>query len=167
MNLTNNLANIVTGLRIPCSIWMLAYPAFSAPFYVLYLICGFTDMIDGTIARRTNSSSVFGSTLDSVADIVFTATVFAKILPAIRIPKWLMIWILIIAVVKITTLLLIFLRRTNTASYHSPLNKLTGFLLFLMPLTVSCIPLYISIPIVCIIATVTAIQEVYFIHRIS
>ena len=45
-------------------------PAFSHQFYFLYLLCGFTDMIDGTIARKTKSVTTFGSGLDSVADFV-------------------------------------------------------------------------------------------------
>ena len=65
------LANIITGSRILCSIWMLFPPVFSRQFYILYLLCGFTDMIDGTVARKTNSVTAFGSRLDSVADFVF------------------------------------------------------------------------------------------------
>lgn len=34
---------------------------------------GFTDMIDGTIARKLGTESEFGSKFDTVADIVFVA----------------------------------------------------------------------------------------------
>ena len=44
------MANIITGCRILCSILLLFVPAFSSTFYILYLVAGFTDMIDGTIA---------------------------------------------------------------------------------------------------------------------
>ena len=167
MSLKKNLANIVTGLRIVGSLWMLIYPAFSLSFYILYLFCGLTDMIDGTIARKTNSSSAFGATLDSVADIVFTVVAFGKILPAIVLPGWLMMWILIIAVVKIATLAIIFLHRKNMQSYHSPLNKLTGFLLFLMPLSVSFIDPGIPSVLVCAIASLSAVQELHRFHAVS
>ena len=164
MRFTRNPANIVTGLRIPCSLWMMAYPAFSIPFYVLYLICGFTDMIDGTVARKTNSCSLFGATLDSAADIVFTVAAFAKILPAIALPGWVMIWILIIAVVKVTSFVIIFLHSKNILSYHSPLNKLTGLLLFLMPLSVSFIDPGITSILICSIASISAVQELHRFH---
>ena len=39
------MANIITGSRILCSILMLFSPVFSVGFYVLYLLCGLTDMI--------------------------------------------------------------------------------------------------------------------------
>lgn len=161
MGLKRNPANIVTGLRILGSLWMLGYPTFSFPFYLLYLFCGLTDMIDGTIARKTNSSSPFGATLDSVADVVFTVAAFVKILPEIALPWWIIMWIFIIAIVKAATLAIIFLRRKNTQSYHSHLNKLTGFLLFLMPLIVSFIDPGIPSVLVCAIASLSAVQDLY------
>ena len=167
MSLRKNPANIVTGLRIPVSLWMLAYPAFSLPFYLLYLFCGFTDMIDGTIARKTNSASAFGATLDSAADIVFTAAAFAKILPVLALPGWLMIWILIIAAVKAAAFAFIFFHKKNTQSYHSPLNKLTGLLLFLMPLSVSFIDPMITSTLVCSVASLSALQELRCFHAAS
>ena len=46
-------------------------------------------------------------------------------------------------------------------SMHTILNKVTGFLLFLLPLTLSFIePIYSSV-VVCFVATVAAINEVY------
>ncbi|MBR1973057.1 MAG: CDP-alcohol phosphatidyltransferase family protein, partial [Candidatus Methanomethylophilaceae archaeon] len=65
------IANVLTGCRILGSILLLIFPAFSLRFYVTYLLCGLSDMVDGTIARRTNSVSRFGSQLDTVADMVF------------------------------------------------------------------------------------------------
>ena len=60
------MANIITGIRILCSIAILFCPVPSPAFYVLYLVAGFTDMIDGTVARKTNTVSEFGSKLDTV-----------------------------------------------------------------------------------------------------
>ena len=51
------MANIVTSCRILYSILMQFPPAFSAWFYTMYLFCGLTDMVDGTIARKTNTDS--------------------------------------------------------------------------------------------------------------
>ena len=157
------LANIITGCRIVCSIWMLFMPAFSHQFYFLYLLCGFTDMIDGTIARKTKSVTAFGSGLDSVADFVFVVAAFIKLLPALNIPIWLWSCFFVIAFVKIINLTLGFLRNQRLAFEHTAMNKLTGFLLFLLPLTVSFIDLKYSANIVCAIAACSAIQEGYYI----
>ena len=42
------------------------------------------------------------------------------------------------------------------------LNKVTGLLLFLLPVTISFVDLTYTLPIVCAIATVAAMHEVYF-----
>ena len=59
---------------------------FSISFSIMYLFCGITDMVDGTIARKTKSMSEFGARLDTVADSVFVAVCFVKILPLMQFP---------------------------------------------------------------------------------
>ena len=76
-----HLANIITGLRIIGSVVLLFFDVPSLPFYITYLLCGFSDMIDGAIARKTNAVSSFGSKLDTVADIVFMVVCAVKLLP--------------------------------------------------------------------------------------
>ena len=49
------IANFITGSRIIFSFAMLTFPVFSAGFYFCYMLAGFTDMIDGTIARKIAS----------------------------------------------------------------------------------------------------------------
>ena len=60
-----HIANIITTCRIVCSICILFCPVLSVGFSSMYLFCGFTDMVDGAIARKTNSVSKFGTRLDS------------------------------------------------------------------------------------------------------
>ena len=100
------LANIITGLRILTSLALLFCPVFSPIFYALYLISGLSDMADGIIARKTHSVSDFGSRFDSIADFVFMAVCFIKILPVMDIPKWLYVWTAVIALIKIVTLII-------------------------------------------------------------
>ena len=67
------VANVITSCRILFSVIILLVPVFSPVFYGCYLAAGFTDMIDGTIARKLGTESKFGSKLDTIADIVFIA----------------------------------------------------------------------------------------------
>lgn len=60
------LANTVTGIRILGSILLALVPAFSASLYALYLLCRLSDMLDGTIARRTGSAGSFGARFDTI-----------------------------------------------------------------------------------------------------
>ena len=159
------IANIITGCRILGSVLLLFFPIFSLKFYALYLFCGFSDMIDGAIARKTNCNSSFGAKFDTVADFIFMIVVCYKLLPAIHLPLWLWIWIIIIAVIKLSNIIWGLIRTKSLISVHSILNKVTGFVLFLLPLTMQFVELKYSLSIICLIATFAAIQEGYYIKQ--
>ena len=157
--MTRHIANIITGCRIFGSILLLFFPAFSSGFYITYLLCGFSDMVDGTIARKTNSTSKFGSQLDTIADLIFVVVSLFKLLPAIHIPQWLWIWGGVIAVIKISNIIWGYVSKKQFISLHTIMNKVTGLFLFLFPLTISFVESkYITIA-VCSIATLSAVQE--------
>ncbi|MGN0403674.1 MAG: CDP-alcohol phosphatidyltransferase family protein [Bariatricus sp.] len=153
------MANIITGSRILCSILLLFFPAFSPTFYFLYLVAGFTDMIDGTIARKTNTANEFGAKLDTIADIVFVMVCMIKMLPVLSIPTWLCIWIGVIAIIKVYNIILGYIVQRKFVVYHNIMNKVTGAVLFMLPLTLSIVDLQYSAGLVCIIATLAALQE--------
>ena len=161
--MTKHIANILTGCRILGSILLLFFPAFSAAFYITYLFCGFSDMVDGTIARKTNSTSRFGSQLDTIADLIFVMVSLFKLLPSIHIPGWLGIWIGVIAVIRIGNILWGYVSKKQFISLHTIMNKLAGLLLFLLPLTISFVELKYTAIAVCSIATLSAIQEGFYI----
>ncbi len=156
------LANVITSLRIIGSVVLLFFNVHSLPFYITYLLCGFSDMIDGTIAKNTNAVSSFGSTLDTVADFIFMVVCVIKLLPMIYLPIWLWIWISFIAIIKVTNIVWGFVRRKKLVTLHIVLNKATGILLFLLPFTLQSVEPTYSFAVVCIIATIAAIQEGYY-----
>ena len=148
-----HIANMVTGYRILGSVLLLFFPAFSVEFYIIYIICGFSDMIDGTIARKTNSTSEFGSKMDTVADIVFVIASLIKVLPTIHISGWLWIWGGVIAIIKIGNIIWGYVSKKQFVSLHTIMNKVTGLLLFLLPLTISFVELKYTAVFTCSIAT--------------
>ena len=95
------MANIITAIRILCSIALLFCSALSPWFYVLYIAAGVSDMVDGWVARKTNTVSEFGSKLDTVADIIFVVVCLVKLLPVIHLPVWIYIWVGLIACIKV------------------------------------------------------------------
>ena len=161
--MTKHIANILTGCRIFGSIFLLFIPVFSMGFYIAYILCGFSDMIDGTIARRTNSTSDFGSKLDTIADFIFAVVSLFKLLPAIYIPGWLWIWGGVIAIIKISNIVWGYVCKKQFISLHTLMNKATGLLLFLLPLTISFVELKYVAMAVCSVATLSAIQEGYYV----
>ena len=157
-----HIANIVTCSRILSSVFLLFVPAFSVEFFILYILCGFSDMIDGAIARKTNTASELGSKIDTIADLVFIIVSFIKILPTINIPQWLWIWGAVIAIIKIGNIVGGYLSKKQFISLHTIMNKITGLLLFLLPLTLSFIQLKYSCIAICSMATFAAVQEGYY-----
>ena len=126
-----HIANILTGCRILGSILLLSFPVFSSAFYIIYLLCGFSDMIDGTIARKTNSTSRVGSQLDTIADLIFVVASLFTLLPAIHIPQWLWLWGSVIATIKIGNIIWRCISKKIFRSLHTIMNKVTGLVLFL------------------------------------
>ena len=145
------------------SIGLLFCPMFSACCYGLYIFCGLTDMVDGTIARKMGAISEFGAKLDTVADFLFVIASFVKLVPVIRIPVWIWIWAAVIAMGKLVTLVWGFTQMKQMPSLHTIANKATGLCLFLLPLTMSIVDPRYTAPVVCVIATISAIQEGYYI----
>lgn len=67
------MANLITCVRILCAAALAFLPALSPSFYAAYLLAGASDMLDGFIARRTNTASSLGARLDTLADFAFAA----------------------------------------------------------------------------------------------
>lgn len=159
------MANIITGVRILCSMALLFVPPFSKLFYVLYLTAGVSDMIDGTVARKTGKASEFGSKFDSIADFLFVAVCLVKLIPVLDIEKWLYMWIAIIASIKAVNIVYGLKKYKRIVFVHSVLNKITGILAFVLPLTLRFIELRYAATVVCTIATIAAIQEGHYIRN--
>ena len=159
------MANIITGIRIVLSAALLFCTAFSPTFYALYIAAGFSDMIDGAVARKTGTVSAFGSKLDTIADVVFAAVCMIKMLPVLQVPVWLYIWIAVIALIKAANIAMGYIRLKEFVSVHSAMNRATGALLFVFPLTLKFTDLRYSAAVLCAAATAAAIQEGYLIYR--
>ena len=154
-----NAANIITGFRIVFSAALLFCTVFSPEFYILYLAAGITDIIDGTVARKTNTVSKSGERLDTIADLIFVAVCFFKLIPVLDIPLWLYIWIAVIVLIRIVNIISGFVIQKRFIILHTTTNKLTGALLFILPFTLQFVDLSYSAAIVCFIATFAAAQE--------
>lgn len=158
------IANLITGIRIVTSLSILFCPVFSTVFYVLYLISGLSDIVDGIIARKTNTVSEFGSKFDSFADFILVLVCLIKMIPVIHIPNWLLIWIIVIAIIKIINLISGYVMQKKIVVLHTFMNKIAGMLLFLLPLTLTFVDLKYTGTVVCSVVTFAAVQEGHFIR---
>ena len=158
------MANIITGFRIAASLVLLFCPVFSLPFFALYLTAGISDMVDGVVARRTNTASEFGARLDTAADFVFVVVCLIRLLPLMDIPTWLYVWIGGIALIKSINVVSGIVMQKRLVTVHTVMNRVTGALLFALPLTVPLVELRITALFVCAVATFAAVQEGHLIR---
>ena len=158
------MANIITFVRVVCSAALLFCPALSAPFYVFYLSAGFTDMMDGIAARKTGTVSEFGSGFDTIADFIFAAACLIKLIPVLNFEPWMFVSVGIIAMIKMINVISGFVVQKKLVTVHSAMNRITGVLLFVLPLTVRIIDFRYIAAIVCAIAAFAAVQEGHIIR---
>lgn len=135
MVLRKNLANIITVTRIVGTIALLPLETLSRAFYAVYIYCGFSDVLDGFVARKLKITSRLGSKLDSVSDLTFYTVMMLKIFSYLKklLPKY--VWTMIYAVVFIRFMcyLWVRLKKNRLISRHTILNKLTGLTMFFLP----------------------------------
>ena len=97
----SRIPNILSASRIALCMPLLLVDAMTLPFWILYLIAGITDMLDGFLARRWGVESGFGARLDSLADFVFVLAVGYKLFPWLKLPAALWMMIGLIALIKV------------------------------------------------------------------
>lgn len=131
--------NLITTLRILGTIALLIPEPFTVPFFVIYTLCGITDILDGTIARLTKSTSQFGAKLDSVADLLFYGVMIIKIFPTLwkRLPFKIWIFVAVIVLIRISAYLVAAFKYHRFASLHTLTNKLTGLMVFAIPYAIN------------------------------
>ena len=159
-----NIANYISISRIIISTALLMTKTFSIPFYVLYMFCGISDMIDGFFARKYKVASEKGAKIDSIADILFILIATIKILPTLNFSKLVYMWIIIIAMIKICNAICGYVYYQKIVMPHTIANKITGFILFIVPIIIKYVDLVILGIIICIVATFAAIQEGHYIR---
>ena len=130
------IPNLLSALRIALFLPLFLVDAMTVPFWVLYVIAGTTDMLDGFLARRWGIESKFGAGLDSLADFVLVLVVGYKLFPWLKLPATLWMMVGLIALVKIVNVISSYVLKQKTEFLHTKSNKLTGFLLFIGMMTI-------------------------------
>lgn len=160
--------NIITCVRILGTIALVFIEPFCVPFYVIWTICGTSDVLDGTVARMTKQESKFGARLDSIADIMFYLLMLYRVLPTLIavLPRWIWIIVCVIALTRIAAYVTALIKYKRFASLHSYLNKLSGFMLFLVPYFIFMSWFWIYCVVLCGIGLLSSIEEL-LIHLLS
>lgn len=91
--LSLNIPNIITLGRIllvPLIIWAIASSQMSVAF-VIFVIAGLSDAVDGFLAKRFGMATELGALLDPIADKALLVSIYIALGLADAIPRWLVI----------------------------------------------------------------------------
>ena len=158
------IPDLLSMSRIALCLPLLLVDAMTLPFWVLYLIAGVTDMLDGFLARRWGLESKFGARLDSLADFVFVLAVGYKLFPWLKLPAALWMMTGLIAMVKIVNAISMYVVKRRIDFLHTKANKLTGFFLFVGLMAIGQSYFIPVAWVVACIALLAAIQEGHFVR---
>lgn len=163
------VADFITFVRIIGTLSLIFITPLSTLFFIIYSICGVSDVLDGLVARATKTESRFGAKLDSIADLLFYFVSLIKIFGSLlRKLPFKAFWAAVIAVIaiRIVSYSLAAVKFHCFSSLHTYLNKITGFGIFMVPYFIVqtyAVPCSIA---VCILSAVGSIEEL-LIHIVN
>lgn len=132
-----NIANILTFLRIVLALILLIFfKEASLSFLIIYSIAEFTDIIDGTIARKTGSCSPTGALLDSIADFLLLTNLVKMVLSMHVMTKKLFIWMCIALGIGVLSPIISFIKHKKVFFIHSIPCKICGGIITIVPFAV-------------------------------
>lgn len=85
-----NLITLGRILLVPVVVWAIASGAMLTAF-VLFLVAGISDAVDGYLAKRFKMASELGAYLDPLADKTLIVSIYVTLGIAGSIPRWLVI----------------------------------------------------------------------------
>jgi len=98
---------------------------------ILFVVAGFTDLLDGPIARRINNATELGAELDSLADHFMILVAVFVLIPAMDLWSWLIPTVWVALASKLISLVPAFIKFRKIFFVHTTLSKFTAILLFL------------------------------------
>ena len=129
-----NILSFLRLLGVPVFLWLILVPQADGWAFVLLVVAGITDYLDGKIARATGQISRLGQLLDPLADRLYIAATLLGL--AIRgiVPWWLVVLLLSRDVVLAVALALLKRRGITGLPVHFLGKAATFNLLYAFPL---------------------------------
>lgn len=125
-------ADVLTGARllmVPYLIYALAKPRPALAAATLLAMIG-TDVVDGTIARRTGQKRAFGVVLDNTVDSVFIYSVFTAFFAIGMLAWWKWLFIFASGVLVATTQMISAVKAKDLVVIPSRIGKVVGIMQF-------------------------------------
>lgn len=156
-----HLPNSITVLRIIGAIFLFVVEPLSVSFYILYTLCGFTDIIDGFLARKLGLTSELGAKLDSIADLFYYSAMVLNILPRIFDDVSIFAWgfAALIIITRLFSYIFAAKKYHCFTSLHTFGNKVSGLVVFSVPYLIQFIPETIVCILTCLVCAFATIDE--------
>lgn len=156
-----SVANYISISRIVLAFAMAFAKPLSIVFFVIYILCGISDALDGYIARKTNTTSKLGDNLDSAADFIVVVVLMIALYPIIKLASLMITWIVVIGIIRVVSVIVVFIKYKTFEMLHTYGNKITGFVLVTFPLSLIFVQSDMMIYIICMLASISAIEELF------
>ena len=132
-----NLANALTISRIiMATVLLLFFTEISTLFVIIYTVALLTDMVDGTIARKTGTCSSTGALLDSVADFILDASLFKVVIKMKIMKKRFFIWLILALAIGMISPIINLFKHKKLFFIHSISCKMVMGLLIAVPFSI-------------------------------
>ena len=155
------IANYISISRIFLAITLLLVKPLSIVFIAIYIICGISDIFDGYIARKTKTISKLGDNIDSVADLIMVVVMMIILYPIIKLTVQIIIWIVIIGIIRVVSMIVVFVKYKTFEMLHTYGNKITGLVLFTVPISLVFVQSEVLMYTICVVASISAIEELF------
>ncbi len=155
------LPNILSAVRLILSVALFFLSGCKVVWFVLFIVCGITDILDGIIARVWNAVTPLGARLDSIADTVFFCAVAISLF--IQIPAKGIVYgfACVIIAVRLVNLFIGRLKFDRWGGIHTAGNKWAGVLFFVCAFFCMLTQEYIAIftEIILAVTLLAALEE--------
>lgn len=132
-----HIANVLTVSRIILSlVLLLFFKEISILFIILYTIAEFTDIIDGTIARKVGSCSHAGAILDSIADLLLASNLVKIVFKMKIMKKRTAIWLIVALGIGALSPIINFIKHKKIFFIHSIPCKACGGIISIIPFAI-------------------------------
>lgn len=150
---------MITVTRLVCAVALPFTVPFSLPFWIFYGYGGASDLADGLIARAIKQQSNLGAKLDSMADAAFFIAIAIAVVPAVVIPSWIWICVIVTAFIRAAVYWIGYKKYRTFSALHTYANKVTGGFLLGTPVLYAVLGVTATGVILCLLAVLSACEE--------
>jgi cardiolipin synthase (CMP-forming) len=130
-----NFITIARILLVPVMVWAITAGEMQIAF-LLFLVAGLSDLIDGYLAKHFNMATELGAFLDPLADKTLIVSVYVTLGVAGAIPRWLVILVVSRDIMIVSAVILSWLLNKPVAVRPLMVSKLNTVAQILLALVV-------------------------------